>query len=215
MRKLEKGSLAALETWKRKNPGAQYRDLVGHDVVKDAIRQACVGEQYWLCAYCCRRVTPEKISAHNEHLEAQVLAKNRTLDFSNMVASCNSPGSCGKAHASQPLPLTPLMVECETELQFELSGLVNGTTERARSTVKVLRLGADYKCNRRLISERKQMLDTLIYDGGLLPAELSLACDEVLQALLNDLSQPDNQSKLQAFSPVLINVIRQMRSRNN
>lgn len=212
MRRIEKGSLAVLEAWKRRNPGLRYRDLVDHDDIKDTIRRACVAEQYGLCAYCCRRITSEKSSAHNEHVEAQSLAQNRTLDFSNIVASCNHSMSCGRAHASQSLRLTPLMPECESELKFELSGLVNGVTERARSAIKVLRLGSDHACNRGLIGERKQMLDALLYTHQFQPAELVLEDDEVLEMLIEDLMTADTGNELPAFSPVLINAIRHIRA---
>ncbi|KPY57528.1 Uncharacterized protein ALO46_04132 [Pseudomonas syringae pv. solidagae] len=75
MRKIEKGTLAVLEKWKRANKGKKYADLVGHDDLKDAIRHTCVIEQHGLCAYCCCRITVEKGSACNEHIEAQHLAR--------------------------------------------------------------------------------------------------------------------------------------------
>lgn len=208
MRKIEKGSLAILEAWKRRNPGTRYQDLVGHGEIKDAIRQACVAEQHGLCAYCCRGISSEKVSSHNEHVEAQNLARNRTLDFQNIVASCNKSGRCGDAHRSQPLPLTPLMDECETELQFQLSGAVEGLTARANASVRVLKLN-----DRGLIGERRAMVDTLLYNnGGLDAAELRLTTDDLLDLLLDDLRQTDREQKLQPFSPVLVNVIRTLRA---
>ncbi|WP_349969333.1 retron system putative HNH endonuclease [Pseudomonas caspiana] len=208
MRKIEKGGLAVLETWMRRNPGARYQDLVGHGEIKDAIREACVVEQNGLCAYCCRGISAEKKSSHNEHVEAQDLAPNRTLDFQNIVASCNKSGRCGEAHRSQPLPLTPLMDECETELQFELSGAVEGLTERAHASIRVLNLN-----NRGLRDERRAMVDTLLYsNGGLGAAELRLTPDDLLDLLLDDLRQVDCEQKLQAFSPVLVNVIQSLRA---
>jgi hypothetical protein len=46
----------------------------------------------------------------------------------------------GGAHGSQPLPLTPLMPECETELRFKFSGRVEGLTERACTATGAERL---------------------------------------------------------------------------
>ncbi len=58
-----------------------------------------------------------------------------------IVASCNTPNQCGDAHKSQHLPLTPLMTECETELRFKISGRVEGLSDRAADTIRVLNLG--------------------------------------------------------------------------
>ncbi|MCR8720444.1 TIGR02646 family protein [Pseudomonas syringae] len=212
MRKIEKGSLVVLEQWTRSNKGKKYADLTDREDIKDAIRHTCVREQHGLCAYCCRRITLEKTSAHNEHIEAQSLAPNRTLDFQNIVASCNQPGQCGKAHGHQLLRLTPLMVECEAELQFELSGLVAGKTERAQDCIKVLNLGGDQAANRGLIGERKAMINTLLYPHGMDASGLSLEGDDLLDLLHDELLLVDESQQLQAFSPALINVIRRLKA---
>lgn len=211
MRRIEKGSLASLEAWKKRNPGSQYGDLIRYGEIKEAIRRACVTEQYGLCAYCCRRITAEKGNAHNEHVEPQRLAPHRSLDFNNIVASCERPARCGKAHGHQLLPLTPLMNECETELLFELSGLVHGLTERARIAIDVLNLGDTRGANRGLISERKQMIDTLLFSRSMDPGGLLLEDDELLDLLVDDLLEVDDEQRLQAYSPVLVNVIRSVR----
>lgn len=207
MRKIEKGVLPVLEHWKLRNKGKRYADLVGHEEIKDAIRSACVAEQYGLCAYCCRRITDTKDSAHNEHVEAQSLAPGRTLDFQNLVASCNKANQCGIAHAHRTLPLTPLMPECETELQFEFSGLVTGIGDRAVTTIRALNLGDSRQANRGLVSERKAMIDSLMFSYGTDPAKLVLEDEELLELMLDDLSGINDQ-QLQPFSPVLANVIR-------
>lgn len=207
MRKIEKGSLAVLEKWKRANKGKKYADLVGHEDIKDAIRHACVTEQHGLCAYCCCRITTEKRSACNEHVEAQHLAPHRTLDFGNIVASCTKAGRCDAAHGHQTLPLTPLMIECEKELQFELSGLVAGTTPRACTSIKVLNLGDTRESNRDLVVKRKEMIDALLFSYRIDPSELAAEADDVLDLLRNDLLEVDAQQLLQPFSPVLVNVI--------
>ncbi|MDU8430725.1 TIGR02646 family protein [Pseudomonas syringae pv. actinidifoliorum] len=212
MRKIEKGSLAVLEKWKRANKGKKYADLVGREDIKDAIRHACVTEQHGLCAYCCCRITAEKDSACNEHVEAQHQAPNRTLDFGNIVASCTKAKRCDNAHGHQRLPLTPLMIECEEELQFELSGLVVGTTPRARECIKVLNLGDTRKFNKGLIEERKSMIDDLLYSKGVNPAEFIVEEDGMLDLLIEDMLRVNVQGELQAFSPVLVNVIRRLKA---
>ncbi len=76
----------------------------------------------------------------NEHVVTRSIAPNRSLDFSNIVASCTTPRQCDAAHKLQPFALTPFMNECETEFKFKISGRVEGLTDRAIETIKVLKL---------------------------------------------------------------------------
>lgn len=159
MRKINKGSEPPdLTAWKKKNPHGRYNQLP--EEIRRIIREYALKEQFYLCAYCCQRIEDIN-SCHNEHIEAQNLNPNRTLEFSNIVASCNTSNQCGDAHKSQPLPLTPLMVECETELRFKISGRVEGLSDRAKDTIQVLNLGDDEQNNRALIEKRKQLCHAL------------------------------------------------------
>lgn len=203
MRKIDKGMKPpSLTRFKRSNKTSRYQDLPPDE--RRLIRASCISEQYGLCAYCCQSITID--DAHNEHLEAQDHAPNRTLDFSNIVASCQRPDQCGHGRGTVPLPLTPLMAECETELKFYLSGLVSGT-ERAMVSIKALNLGHTQESNRGLIGARKQMIDALIFDQCKHPAGLQFEDEELLRIFLEDLKTPKATRCLQPFSPVLVNVI--------
>ena len=208
MRKIIKGTEpSCLTAWRKKKPHGTYSDL---DKTKEGksirakIRDRALKEQFYLCAYCCQRI--KNIEAcHNEHIEAQKLNPKRTLDFSNIVASCNTYNQCGDAHKSQPLPLTPLMAECETELRFKISGRVQGLSPRAIDTIKVLNLGDDEKNNLRLIEKRKQLSDVLLWTNGVNPDE-GLEDEELLRMLIDDLSKPE-QEQMEPFTPVVINIL--------
>ena len=200
MRKITKGiEPAELTSWKRKNPHGRYDDLshLERGAINDATRQ----EQFGLCAYCCKKIGEN--DSMNEHVEAQNIAKNRTLDFNNIVASCTTPKQCDAAHGSQPLPLTPLMDECETELKFYFSGDVEGLTDRAKQAIDVLKLN-----NKSLIAKRKQQIKTLVMPPD--TAESVLLWDgETIEMFINEwLAKPDDDGFLQAYSPVLVNVLR-------
>lgn len=204
MRKITKGvEPAVLAQWKRAHPRGRYPNLT--PVISRSIRHACVEEQYGLCAYCCNEITID--NARNEHVQAQKLAPNRTLDFSNIVASCDKPNQCDKAHGHQVLPLTPFMVECESELKFYISGRVEGLTPRATAAIQVLNLGDSHQSNRTLINIRKSLLEALLYEGGV---ELEVENTELLNLLMEELSVPDANNRLKPFAPVLINVIRHL-----
>ena len=207
MRKITKGDEpAALTQWKRANPNGRYPELTHQE--RNAIRRACIEEQYGLCAHCCNVITPE--SAHNEHVEAQRLAPNRTVDFSNIVASCNRPNQCGDSHAHQALPLTALMNECETEVKFYLSGRVEGMSPRAITSIQVLNLGDRREKNRALFNDRRDIINALLFNSCLDGSDFTIENIDLLTILEEDLQQPDENRQLKAFSPVLINVIRQI-----
>ncbi|MEQ9373237.1 MAG: TIGR02646 family protein [Coleofasciculus chthonoplastes F3-SA18-01] len=204
MQTISKGTEpSSLTDWKRENPHKGYKQLPVD--IRHTIRQSALAEQFYLCAYCCQRIQDIE-ACHNEHVEAQKLNPRRTLDFSNIVASCNTSNQCGDAHKSQPLPLTPLMTECETELRFKISGRVEGLSERAIVTIKVLNLGDHEKNNRALIEKRKQLSNALLWTNGIDPDE-GLEDEELLEMLIDDLSQPQ-QGQMEPFTPVVINILR-------
>lgn len=207
MRKITKGhEPVALTQWKRMHPRGRYPELTHKE--RNAIRQSCIEEQYGLCAYCCAAITSD--SAHNEHVEAQRGAQNRTVDFSNIVASCNRLKQCGNAHAHQTLPLTALMEECETELKFYVSGRVEGLSPRAITSIQVLNLGDTHEKNRALFNDRRDIINTLLFNSRMDGSDLTIENIDLLTILEDELQQPDENKQLKPFSPVLINVIRHL-----
>ena len=204
MRKITKGAEPKeLSDWKRKNPHGRYPDLT--NIERGAINQSTRKEQFGLCAYCCKAI--DENNSMNEHIEAQNIAKNRTLDFSNIVASCTTKGRCDDVHGSQPLPLTPLMDECETELKFYFSGKVEGLTDTANISLDVLALrGTEDKDS--IKYERKYMIENLLVPDT--PDGMNFLEDDLIAVLIDELVTPNENGQLQAYSPVLVNVLRQM-----
>ena len=206
MRKIDKGDEPVVLTgWKRNHPQGRYDDLT--DAERQAIRHACLTEQYFLCAYCCKQIGVKDDDCMNEHVEARRLAPNRSLDFSNIVASCKTPKQCDAVHGSTPLPLTPLMLECETELRFKISGRVEGLTDRAKETIRVLNLGDTEHSNRSLVETRKQLINTLLMANGV-DADEGLEDEALIEMVLADIQQPTN-GKLEAYAPVVVNILQQ------
>lgn len=197
-----------LMVWKQNNSNKRYPQIKD-GAVRQAIRAEALAEQYYLCGHCCQALTGDG-DCHNEHVEAQDLNQNRTLDFSNIIASCNTLKQCGSSHKSQPLPLTPLMAQCETDLVFKLSGRVSGKTLDAIETIRVLNLGDTEKNNKGLIEKRKQLSLALLTELAIDPDdEEYLAEDpELLADVINDLLKPVD-GKLKSFAPVVANVLRQ------
>lgn len=218
MRKIDKKNTpSSLENWvrtkKKKSVAERYNQIHSEerwDILQDVV-DACSKEQFYICAYCCNKISGNTLETRVEHVEARDIAPNRSLDFLNMVASCKDLNQCDKAHGNQELPLTPLMAECETELRFRLSGRVEGLTERAKTAISVLNLGDTEANNKALINKRQNMVDALIWTNYADdPNNLEFEEDkELIKRLIEDLKQPVD-GKLGAYSPVLVNILRQI-----
>lgn len=194
-----------LTIWKRANPHGRYHELDHSSkgrLARQAIRRDAIKEQFGLCGYCCKSISLEHST--NEHVISQQVDQNQTLNFANIIASCDKKNRCNQARGAKDLALTPLMPECEAELKFYLSGKVKGKTERASEVIEAL--GLDNKAIR---EERKRLVDDLIYiNTGSQPDDLALLGDELLNNLVSTLDQPDDSGILPPYSPALINIIR-------
>lgn len=172
-----------------------------------ALRESLSAEQHYLCAYCCCSISGEQKDTMNEHVEARAIAPEKSLDYSNIVASCRTLGQCDNAHKGKPLHLTPLMPACETELQFSISGRVKGTTKRACDAIQTLNLGDTERNNRALIEKRKSIIQMILLtekidpDGG-----ISLEDEDIVCLLVEELKEVEN-GKLKPYSPVIINAL--------
>lgn len=192
----------SLTRWKRANPQGNYNDLT--KVERKDIRSACAIEQFYLCAYCCKRISGNGKDCMNEHVLARQIAPNRSLDYTNIIASCKTPKQCDDAHGSQPLLLTPFDSKCETDIRFKLSGRVEGITADATETIRVLNLG---NTNKSLVEQRKKLLVDFFWEQGVDPDDV-VDDSDLIQMIIDDLSEPKN-GQLEAFAPIAINVLRQ------
>lgn len=194
----------SLTQWKARNPLGNYKDLT--HVERQDIRIKCLKDQYYLCAYCCQSISGVNNDCMNEHVESRQLVPNRSLDFTNIVASCTTLNQCDDSHDSMPLSLTPFMAECETELEFKLSGRVVGKTQQAVDAIQVLNLGDTEQNNRNLIEKRKQFVASILLTNGVDPSD-GLEDNELIEMVINDISNPVN-GKLESFSPAVVNILK-------
>lgn len=201
---------ASLKQWKRNNPNKRYHQMDDSSecvTVRKDIREACSKEQFYICAYCCQAISGNSDDTINEHVAAQNIAPKRTLDFTNIVASCRTPKQCDDSHQSQFLPITPFMDKCETDFRFKISGRVEGLSEDAKTSIIALNLGDHEKNNKALIEKRKRLVDGILWKNGINPDE-GLDDNELLSELIESITQPNN-GQLDPFSPVSVNIIRQ------
>lgn len=199
MRKISKGDEPEMaRRWKKAHPNERYGQATSD--IRTAIRTACIHEQFFLCAYCCRRIDIN--SSHNEHLEAQHIAPNRTMDFHNIVASCNTHDQCGKAHGTKPLRLTPLMDECETEIKYAYSGNIQGLSERAVQCIDTLNLNS-----KKIQQARKLAVEGLQFEYGCPPREAVELDAELITILIKELTMTNVRS-MKPYAPVLVNILK-------
>jgi len=207
MRKIEKlNEPVSLTQFKIDNPHLSYSDLAnGNENIRIDIRNSCLNEQYFLCAYCCDRI--DLNSSHNEHITPQksISGNDFTLYYNqNIVASCQSTKNCGHHKANNIIDLTPLMLECENEIVYQLNGKMTHTKPRAQDAITKLNLR-----NKVLEHKRKVIIDAVLFDYVDDLELLSIEENYFLELIIVELTKSDNRGKLEAFSPVLINVLKQ------
>lgn len=119
--------------------------------VKDALRDALIQEQGFVCCYCERRVAAGDIggdACHIEHLVSRDAAHDRDLDYSNLLCSCTATRSahCGMKKDNRAIEIHPLQQDCASTFQFFSDGSVGPRPgdrgEAAGRTILTLGLNA-------------------------------------------------------------------------
>jgi hypothetical protein len=88
--------------------------------------------------------------------------------------------------------MTPLMSECETDLKYYISGVVEGLTDNARNMIDVLNLGDTRKRNKRLVEIRKSIIFSLLFQHGIQPEDLQMLDTDLIDLLIDELESHDN-----------------------
>ncbi|MDD6572028.1 MAG: TIGR02646 family protein [Thermoflexaceae bacterium] len=127
--------------YKQNNPEATY-DSESFAGYREQLRDELILEQHSLCAYCCSHINNDK--AHNEHIEPRHPRNGvslRSLDYSNIVASCNNKSTCGskkKNEYDSESFVSPLNPDCEDVFTYYPDGVMEGN----QYTIDLLNLNA-------------------------------------------------------------------------
>ncbi len=183
MRHIQKGSEpVAFTKWKTQgdanwNPG--WEDFDGRSI-KQAVKQALLVEQGYLCCYCEDRVCADrddnqnqnqfdkKRVGHIEHIEARHKHPDLALAYENMVYSCGEtdkgkPTTCGHARKpDDPVPVSPLQPDCESRFVYTVAGKMLPRKKDdfdARDTIRILNL------NESLLRRFRAVVYQAIADG--------------------------------------------------
>ncbi|MCI9149658.1 MAG: TIGR02646 family protein [Lachnospiraceae bacterium] len=115
--------------FKRRYPSKTYESKEFQEY-RAPLNEVLRNEQKGLCAYCCGRVTKHR--SHNEHIEPQHPGKyssHRSLDYQNIVASCNNQRTCGIKKENDydaKRFISPLNDLCENNFTYHLDGSIDG-----------------------------------------------------------------------------------------
>ena len=134
---------------------------------KEVVREALFNEQHGLCCYCECRIICDHTMVHIEHLYPQSLYSNMTVDYNNLLLSCNgqdlhennSPCHCGMYKDSHdPIDMiSPLDPTCETHFTCREDGTIDACDEsdsKAKNTISYNGLNAPHlKRDRKAIFE--------------------------------------------------------------
>lgn len=78
------------------NPRKAYDDLEKSSegkALRANIRKHMINTQKGVCCYCCKSVDEE--DTHNEHIKPRDSFPQYSMDYNNLLVSCNNPNSCG------------------------------------------------------------------------------------------------------------------------
>ena len=118
-----------LTAFKEKYPQQDY-DSEEFAVNRPRLKADLIKEQKGLCAYCCARITEAK--SHNEHIEPRhpgSYESKRSLDYMNIVASCDNPKTCGKKKGNsydEDKFVSPLDKNCDEKFEYYPNGEMVG-----------------------------------------------------------------------------------------
>ena len=117
---------------------------------KNQLRTVLYNEQHGLCCYCNTKIDDDHKTTSIDHVEPRIGDKitKRIFEYNNLLLSCDrrieklNPKDyyCDPKKDVNPIDLTPLMSECETEIYFNENGKINANTDRATRTISVLNL---------------------------------------------------------------------------
>lgn len=143
MRRIIRGS--APEFWiKGRRNRRFYRELTDEAgyKLKRSLREHLIETQRGLCGYCCRAISMS--DSHNEHIKPQDSFDQLSMDYENLIASCNTGDTCGriKGNKFDERFISPLDNDCERHFKYALDGTIIGVTESGRITIDLLNLNS-------------------------------------------------------------------------
>ena len=125
-------------------------------------------EQKGLCAYCEKKISSHKTVSNIDHFKTRNLFPEKTLDYNNLLVSCNTKDRCSSLKDSNKSLLkrkedyeniiNPITENPNSFFDYLFSGEMIPLDEKAKFTIEVFDLN-----HQSLYDERKILADTLKY----------------------------------------------------
>jgi uncharacterized protein (TIGR02646 family) len=122
-------------------------------------------EQNLLCAYCEKEIDDNPRNSNIDHfrLKAGHLFPEKTLDYNNLLVSCNTEGRCSKykdKHIKSKKDydniINPVIENPNDFFDYLITGEIVAKNQKAKFTINIFQLD-----NQALIRQRKDIADTL------------------------------------------------------
>jgi uncharacterized protein (TIGR02646 family) len=164
----EPQSFAEWKAIESQTPNCTYENLKNPQ--KRDLHEALLQEQGYLCCYCEMQI--ERQDSHIEHVKPQNLYTELSLDYFNMLASCQGENTpplkksihCGQKKGNELLKISPLDPNCTEFFRYTEAGEIvpnqDRNDEAAKNAINILGLNID-----KLIRLRKSAIDGLDING--------------------------------------------------
>lgn len=178
-----------------------YDTLSGE--VKMSVKKSLMEEQGFICCYCERRL--EYSDSHIEHFVPQSLSPEKSLDYDNMLCSCQDhlksgdPRHCGNLKADwfdADLLVSPLNQDCEESFEFHGDGNIVAKDANRDAEKTIEKLGLNIP---KLIALRKSAMIPFL--------DASLSEDDLI-SFINDYLQIDADGKFSPFYASIKNILK-------
>ena len=176
---------------KKYNSNAVFKDIT-YDDVKEELKLILLEEQYHICCYCMRRI--KKHNSHVEHIRPQAKFPKETLDYNNLLVSCNGSDNCGHRKGvwyNEKEFISPLNSDCENKFTYNITGEMNSSDKNATITIAKLNL------NSYLLTQARK---AAIYSSGLFDNDFEQKKHEIVAYNSN----PNTNNELPPFCMAVV-----------
>jgi len=188
-----------LSDFKNEYKKKHRRNAVYNDIstdIKNDLKSVLSEEQHFICCYCMKRIKPH--NSHIEHIKPQTHYLNETLDYNNLLVSCNgmddNKENCGHKkdnwYNANDL-LSPLNSDCEKIFSYNVNGRIDASQKNGKVTITKLNLNSLL-----LVRARK----TMIWLSGLFDSDFL----QKKQELINYYTTPNSNNELPPFCMAVI-----------
>jgi len=171
---------------------------------KSELKEAILNEQGFICCYCNQTIKND----HNtsiEHLQDKASSPNLTLEYKNLLASCNGGQKdpaprelhCDAKKKDKILSLSPLDELTELQLYFSVNGKIYHNCEKGKCTIKRLNLAIS-----KLERLRKEAIEPFIFDDN-----SEVINDEDAKLLLEKIYEREAENQFIEFCSAIKSVI--------